>query len=95
MERWLDSGMKAAHVRERNAPAGAPWRPVAVPDAGDAPRCWLDLEVAPRRAPWLPAPGLAHDRVLFRRAVTTLDDLLARGSASSRCATSSRASPPR
>ena len=70
--------MKAAHVRERHAPTGAPWRLVAALDAGDVPRRWLDLEVARRRAVGA-RPPLAHDRVLFRQAVTTLDDHLARG----------------
>ena len=51
--------MKIAHVRERHAPAGAPWRlaaalpvadGVAAPGDGQRPRRWLDLEVARRRA---------------------------------------------
>ncbi|HLO35837.1 MAG TPA: fumarylacetoacetate hydrolase family protein, partial [Candidatus Deferrimicrobium sp.] len=63
-----------------------PWRLAgAVPGgSGDAtggaaePRAWIDLEVARRRA--LAADrNLAHDRVLFRQPVTTLDDHLARG----------------
>lgn len=70
--------MKIAHVREINAPAGAPWRLAASLDATEQPATWLDLEIARRRA--LAAnPNLAHDSALHRQAVTTLDDLLARG----------------
>jgi len=75
--------MKLAHVRERHAPAGTGWRLVAatVADgAGDssAPAAWIDLEIARRRAA-AADPNLAHDRVLFRQPVTTLDDHLGRG----------------
>ena len=70
--------MKVAHVRERNAPAGAPWRLAAALDGGDAPKRWLDLEVARRRAVAAEA-GLAHNEHVFRRPVTTLDDHLAAG----------------
>ncbi len=70
--------MKAAHVRERNAPAGAPWRLVVALDAEDVPQRWLDLEVARRRAVGA-RPSLGHDQALFRGPVTTLDDHLARG----------------
>jgi fumarylacetoacetate (FAA) hydrolase len=81
--------MKVAHVRERHAPAGAPWRLAAALPAGAtrprdgrfdtaAPARWIDLEVARRRAV-AADPNLAHDRVLHRRPVTTLDDHLARG----------------
>ena len=85
--------MKLAHVRERHAPAGAPWRLVAAaPDGGDppgardrahdpvpgAPARWIDLEVARRRSVATDR-NLAHDRVLHRQPVTTLDDYLARG----------------
>jgi fumarylacetoacetate (FAA) hydrolase len=51
------------------------------PWAGDGtgPTRWLDLEVARRRAVSL-RPALAHDASLFRQPLTTLDDLLARGS---------------
>ena len=45
---------------------------------GDAPTRWLDLEVARRRAV-AADPTLAHDSVLHRQPVTTLDDHLARG----------------
>jgi fumarylacetoacetate (FAA) hydrolase len=68
--------VKFAHVRERTGPSGAPWRLVAAFDA--AGERWIDLEVARRRAV-AADPNLAHDAVLFRQAVTTLDDLLARG----------------
>ena len=72
--------MRIAHVREHNAPAGAPWRlAAAVP--GSAPGAaadWIDLEVARRRAVATDR-NLAHDRVLFRQPITTLDDHLARG----------------
>ena len=77
--------MKIAHVRERHAPAGAPWRlAAALPspggsrEAGDGPATWIDLDAARRRA--IAADrNLAHDRVLHRQPVTTLDDHLARG----------------
>lgn len=68
--------MKLAHVRDRHGPAGAPWRLVAALDRDGAR--WVDLEVARRRAAAADAT-LAHDRVLFRQPVTTLDDHLARG----------------
>jgi fumarylacetoacetate (FAA) hydrolase len=70
--------VRIAHVRERHAPAGAPWRLVASLDPGDAPARWLDLEVARRRSV-ATRPELAHDSVLHRQPVTTLDDHLARG----------------
>jgi fumarylacetoacetate (FAA) hydrolase len=68
--------MRIAHVRERNAPIGTGWRLAAARDA--AGTHWLDLEQAlqvlagqdPRRA---------HNSVLFRQPVTTLDAHLARG----------------
>ena len=70
--------MKIAHVRERHGPAGDPWRLAAALDGGDPPIRWLDLEVARRRS--LSAdPRLAHNSSLHRQAITTLDDLLARG----------------
>jgi fumarylacetoacetate (FAA) hydrolase len=68
--------VKLAHVRERTGPAGAAWRLVAALD-GAAER-WIDLEVARRRATAADR-NLAHDRVLFRQPVTTLDDHLGRG----------------
>jgi fumarylacetoacetate (FAA) hydrolase len=87
--------MRIAHVRERHAPAGAPWRlaaaldgPAGLPEgAGSAgrgagatgePTSWLDLEVARRRAVAVDR-NLAHDRVLHRQPLTTLDDHLGRG----------------
>jgi 2-keto-4-pentenoate hydratase/2-oxohepta-3-ene-1,7-dioic acid hydratase in catechol pathway len=71
--------VKIAHVRERFAPAGSPWRLAAALDPGETPVHWLDLEVARRRA--LAAdPRLAHNSALFRQPLTTLDDHLARGS---------------
>lgn len=70
--------MKIAHVRERRGPTGAPWRLAAALDPGDPPGRWLDLEVARWRA-LAARPALAHDSVLHRRPVTTLDDHLANG----------------
>jgi fumarylacetoacetate (FAA) hydrolase len=68
--------MRLAHVRERHAPAGAPWRLAAALDAGNA--TWLDLEPARRRLA-AADPRREHNAVLFRQPVTTLDDHLARG----------------
>ena len=68
--------MRLAHVRERHAPTGAPWRLAAALD--DPPTRWLDLETARRRAV-AARPERAHDAVLFRQPITTLDDHLARG----------------
>jgi fumarylacetoacetate (FAA) hydrolase len=65
--------MKIAHVRDRHAAAGTPWRLAAA--IGNA---WLDLEIARRRAVAADR-NLAHDRALHRQPVTTLDDHLARG----------------
>ncbi len=78
--------MRIAHVRDRHAPAGAPWRiAAAIParpaegsSSNDAPRLWLDLEVARRRSV-AARPNLAHDAALYRQPLTTLDDLMARG----------------
>jgi fumarylacetoacetate (FAA) hydrolase len=70
--------MKIAHVRERDAPAGTPWRLAAALDRGEAPRRWLDLEPA-RRSQVEADPSLSHDSALFRQPLTTLDTLLARG----------------
>lgn len=44
----------------------------------ETPTRWLDLEIARRRLASRDA-NLAHDRVLFRQPLTTLDDHLARG----------------
>jgi fumarylacetoacetate (FAA) hydrolase len=70
--------MKIAHIRERNAPAGAPWRLAAALDAGDAPERWLDLEAARRRAV-ATDQRLLHNALLFRQPISTLDEHLARG----------------
>ena len=70
--------MKVAHVRERHAPAGSPWRLAAALDGGEVPAQWLDLEVARRRAA-AADPRLAHNATLYRQPLTTLDDHLARG----------------
>jgi fumarylacetoacetate (FAA) hydrolase len=68
--------MKLAHVRERHAPAGAPWRLAAALHADG--REWVDLEIARHRAV-VAKPTLAHDSALHRQPLTTLDDLLGRG----------------
>jgi fumarylacetoacetate (FAA) hydrolase len=68
--------VKIAHVRERHGPTGAPWRLAAALD--DPPTRWLDLEVARRRLA-AADPGRAHNSVLFRSPLTTLDDCLAAG----------------
>ncbi|HXI45078.1 MAG TPA: hypothetical protein VNH13_02140, partial [Candidatus Acidoferrales bacterium] len=73
--------MRIGHVRERHAPAGAPWR-LAVAAAGTgavaAPRQWLDAEVVRRRL-IAADPRREHNAVLFRQPLTTTDELLARG----------------
>jgi fumarylacetoacetate (FAA) hydrolase len=68
--------MKIAHARERNAATGSPFRLFAALDPDG--RRWLDLEVARRRAT-REDERLAHNDVLFRQPITTLDDHLARG----------------
>jgi fumarylacetoacetate (FAA) hydrolase len=68
--------VKVAHVRERNGPAGSPWRLAAA--AAVTPDGWLDLEIARRRAVRHDS-GLAHNDQLYRQPITTLDDHLARG----------------
>jgi fumarylacetoacetate (FAA) hydrolase len=68
--------MKIAHVRERHAPAGAPFRLAAALDGNG--HSWLDLEVARRRTARRD-DRLAHNSVLFRQPLTTLDEHLARG----------------
>ncbi len=68
--------MKIAHVRERTAPAGAPWRLSAALDPDGAR--WLDLEAA-RRALVASQPARAHNSSLFRQPITTLDAHLAAG----------------
>ena len=69
--------MKIAHIRERHAPAGSPWRLVAALDGHEVSERWLDLEVARRRVVGA-RPTLAHDSALHRQPVTTLDDHLVR-----------------
>src|SRR5919199_962829 len=66
--------MKLAHIRERNAAAGARWRLAAALDRS----LWLDLERA-RRTLAVRDPRLAHNDAVFRVAVTTLDAHLAAG----------------
>src|SRR5687768_14039670 len=68
--------MKIAHLRERDAPAGTPWRLAAALDADGAK--WLDLEGA-RRSLVAAQPGRAHNSALFRQPITTLDAHLANG----------------
>jgi fumarylacetoacetate (FAA) hydrolase len=68
--------MKIAHIRERTAPAGAPWRLAAALDP-DGVR-WVELEDR-RRALSAADPTRAHNSALFRQPITTLDDHLARG----------------
>jgi fumarylacetoacetate (FAA) hydrolase len=68
--------MRLAHVRERHAPAGAPLRLAAALDKDG--RQWLDLEVGRRRAA-ARDERLAHNSVLFRQPITTLDAHLERG----------------
>src|SRR3954453_8886694 len=68
--------MRIAHVRESRAPAGTPYRLVASLDKDG--RQWLDLEPARRRAA-ARDERLAHNSVLFRQPITTLDAHLARG----------------
>ncbi len=68
--------MKIAHARERNAPAGTAFRLLAAHDGAGAR--WIDLELARRRA-MRDDERLAHNAVLFRQPITTLDDHLARG----------------
>jgi fumarylacetoacetate (FAA) hydrolase len=70
--------MKIAHIRERTAPAGTPWRLAVARDSGDAPQRWLDLEEA-RQGLVVEDPRRAHNSAVFRQPVTTLDDHLARG----------------
>ncbi len=66
--------MKIAHVRERNAPAGTPWR-LAARSTSRAPirQRWLDLEEA-RQGLVVEDPRRAHNSLLFRQPITTLDD---------------------
>jgi fumarylacetoacetate (FAA) hydrolase len=68
--------MRLAHVRERHAPAGAPLRLAAALDKTG--RRWLDLEIGRRRAA-ARDERLAHNSLLFRQPITTLDAHLSRG----------------
>src|SRR5512141_242177 len=68
--------MRRAHVRERHAPAGAPWRLAAALEPANLH--WVDLEIARRRAV-AARVNLAHDSSLHRQQVGTLDDHLSRG----------------
>jgi fumarylacetoacetate (FAA) hydrolase len=70
--------MRIAHVREQNAPAGAPWRLAAALGTGPQPDRWLDLEPARRRLV-AEHPELGHNDALFRQRLTTLDAHLAAG----------------
>ncbi|HUQ43679.1 MAG TPA: fumarylacetoacetate hydrolase family protein [Candidatus Limnocylindria bacterium] len=67
--------MRIAHVRERHGPAGAAWR-LAASAGPDQP--WLDLEVVRRRLVASDARR-AHNSILFRQPLTTLDDHFGRG----------------
>ncbi|MDQ3493664.1 MAG: fumarylacetoacetate hydrolase family protein [Chloroflexota bacterium] len=66
--------MRIAHVRERHAPAGTPYRLAVALSSGR----WLDLEPARRRLV-RDYPSLPHNYPLFRAPVTTLDAHLAAG----------------
>jgi fumarylacetoacetate (FAA) hydrolase len=68
--------MRLAHVRERHAPIGRAWRLVAALDREGGR--WLDLETA-RATIGARDPQRAHNTVLFRQPVTTLDAHLGRG----------------
>jgi fumarylacetoacetate (FAA) hydrolase len=70
--------VKIAHVRERTAAAGTLWRLAAARDTGDAPLRWLDLDEA-RQGLVVEDPRRAHNSLLFRQPITTLDDHLAHG----------------
>jgi fumarylacetoacetate (FAA) hydrolase len=70
--------MRIAHVRELHGAVGAPWRLAAALGGGPNPARWLDLEAARRRLV-AADPRRAHNAVLFRQPISTLDDLLARG----------------
>ena len=67
--------MRLAHVRDVNGPTGAAWRLAAALDAAGGR--WLDLEGSRRRLV-AADPRRAHNAVLFRQPITTLDDHLAR-----------------
>jgi fumarylacetoacetate (FAA) hydrolase len=67
--------VRVGHVRERHGPAGAPWRLAASIGAGQR---WIDVEIARRRLV-AADPRRAHNAILFRQPLTTLDDTLERG----------------
>jgi fumarylacetoacetate (FAA) hydrolase len=68
--------VRIGHVRERHGAAGAPWRLAAATSWQAGP--WLDLEVLRRRLV-AADPRRAHNSILFRQPITTLDEHLARG----------------
>lgn len=68
--------MKVAHVRERDAPAGTPYRLAAALDGPAAE--WLDLELARLRLVESD-PHRPHAGQVFRRPISTLDAHLAGG----------------
>jgi fumarylacetoacetate (FAA) hydrolase len=67
--------VRIGHVRERHGPAGTPWRLAA---SAGATGTWLDLEIVRRRLVSAD-PRRAHNAILFRQPITTLDDHLGRG----------------
>jgi fumarylacetoacetate (FAA) hydrolase len=69
--------MRVGHARELHGPVGAPWRLVAS-GGSSGPDSWLDLEVVRRRL-LARDPRRAHNKLLFRQPITTLDEHLARG----------------
>jgi fumarylacetoacetate (FAA) hydrolase len=77
--------VRVAHVRERGAPAGAPWRlaiaaaaPSTGPSSTPGASAWLDADVVRRRLV-AADPRRAHNAALFRTPITTVDDLVGRG----------------
>jgi fumarylacetoacetate (FAA) hydrolase len=68
--------MKIAHIRERHAAVGSHFRLAAAIDAEGVH--WLDLEVARRRQS-SSDERLAHNSLLYRQPITTLDAHLAHG----------------
>lgn len=73
--------MRIAHVRERDAQGGTPWRLAAAPGDGrdSAPTHWIDLEIARRKIVGSPPGARASEDDLLGGPLTTLDDHLARG----------------
>jgi len=67
--------VRIGHGRERHGPAGTPWRLAA---SAGAAGTWLDLEIVRRRLVSAD-PRRAHNAILFRQPITTLDDHLGRG----------------